>query len=82
MACDLPVAASGVSALPETGKDAAVYFNPEDAEDIASKAIRILRDEELRKNLKARGRERAGAFSWEKTAAETRDFYRSLLESR
>ena len=42
MACGLPVAASAVSALPEIGGEAAVYFDPEDAEDMAAKIISLL----------------------------------------
>ena len=46
MAGGLPVAASGVSALPEIGGDAALYFDPEDADDMAEKIIAVLKDED------------------------------------
>jgi glycosyltransferase involved in cell wall biosynthesis len=82
MACGLPSAASDVSALPEVGGDAALYFRPEDPEDIAAKIIRLLSDEDLRALLRARGRERARAFTWEKTAAETLAFYGTVLGRR
>jgi len=78
MASGLPVAASGVSALPEIGGDAAVYFEPENAEGIADVLVKILRDEGLRAALKARGPARAKAFAWSKTAAETLAFYRRI----
>jgi glycosyltransferase involved in cell wall biosynthesis len=79
MASGLPAAASGVSALPEVGGDAALYFRPEDPEDIADKIVRLLTDGDLRNTLRARGRERARAFTWDKTAAETLAFYRTVL---
>lgn len=79
MACGLPAAASDVSALPEVGGDAALYFRPEDPEDIAAKIIRLLSDEDLRAALRARGRERARTFTWEKTATETLAFYKTVL---
>ncbi len=79
MAGGLPAAASGVSALPEVGGDAALYFRPEDPEDIAAKIIRLLSDEDLRTALRARGRERARAFTWARTATETLGFYRTVL---
>lgn len=79
MACGLPVAASGVSALPEIGGDAVVYFDPESAEDMAAKIILILNDDELRTSLRTMGIERARAFTWEKTARETLAFYRRIL---
>jgi len=79
MACGLPVAASGVSALPEIGGEAAVYFDPENVEDMAAKIILILADDRLRASLQAKGRERAKAFTWQKTARETLAFYREIL---
>jgi glycosyltransferase involved in cell wall biosynthesis len=79
LACGLPAAASDVSALPEVGGDAALYFRPEDPEDIAAKIIRLLSDEDLRAALRARGRERARTFTWEKTATETLAFYKTVL---
>ncbi|MCJ7563970.1 MAG: glycosyltransferase family 4 protein [Candidatus Aminicenantes bacterium] len=81
MACGLPVAASGVSALPEIGGDAAVYFDPESPEDMAAKIMLLLEDAGLRESLKAKGRERAKIFTWEKTAEETLDFYRAIAKS-
>jgi glycosyltransferase involved in cell wall biosynthesis len=82
MASGLPAAAAGVSALPEIGGDAALYFDPKNPEDIAEKIIRILEDEELRQSLRSRGIERARAFRWEKTAEETLGFYRLVWEAR
>lgn len=82
MACGLPVAASGVSALPEIGGEAAVYFDPENVEDMAAKIILILGDARLRASLQAKGRERAKAFTWQKTARETLSFYRQILRGR
>ncbi|MCX6562024.1 MAG: glycosyltransferase family 1 protein [Candidatus Aminicenantes bacterium] len=79
MACGLPVAASGVSALPEIGGEVAVYFDPENVEDMAAKIILILADDRLRASLQAKGRERAKAFTWQKTARETLAFYREIL---
>ena len=82
MACGLPVAASGVSALPEIGGEAAAYFDPENVEDMAAKIILVLGDDRLRASLQAKGRERAAAFTWLKTARETLSFYRRILERR
>jgi alpha-1,3-rhamnosyl/mannosyltransferase len=79
MAGGLPVAASNVSALPEIGGDAAVYFEPEDPEDMADKIRLVLEDEGLRQSMKARGRKRVKTFTWEKTAAETLAFYGEIL---
>jgi glycosyltransferase involved in cell wall biosynthesis len=78
MACGLPAAVSGVSALPEIGGDAAVYFDPGDPEAIAAGIVRILRDEALRRTLRDRGRRRAQEFDWRKTAASTLEFYKEV----
>lgn len=79
MASGLPVATSKTSALPEVARDAALYFHPEDPEDIADKLILALQDEELRKTLRERGKKRALDFDWHTTAAETLSFYEQLF---
>ena len=65
------VATSNVSSLPEAGGDAALYFDPESAEDIAKTLQTLIDDEELRKDLVKKGHEQVKKFSWEKTARET-----------
>jgi len=80
MASGLPVAASKCSAIPEIAKDAALYFHPEDPEDIAAKIILALKDEDLRQNLRSKGKKRALDFDWRTTAAETLDFYESIFQ--
>jgi len=79
MASGLAVAAAGVSSLPEIGGEAALYFDPKRSEEMAQAVIRLLSDNELRRALIARGKKRVLGFSWAKTAAETLEFYRSLL---
>jgi glycosyltransferase involved in cell wall biosynthesis len=76
MARGVPVAASNATALPETGGDAAVYFDPLDVGAMASAIGEAL---QARGDLAARGRERAARFSWRRTADATADVYRELL---
>jgi glycosyltransferase involved in cell wall biosynthesis len=76
MASGVPVVASGVAAMPEVAGGAASYFNPESPEDMAEKMIRVLEDKSMRQDLIEKGRTRALDFRWEKTAAETLEFYR------
>jgi len=80
MASSLPVATSQASAMPEIAQDAALYFHPEDPEDIADKIIIALKDEDLREILKARGKKRVLDFDWGTTAAETLSFYRDIYQ--
>jgi glycosyltransferase involved in cell wall biosynthesis len=78
MASGIPVAASMSSAIPEVCGDAALYFRPEDPENMAGKIVLILEDQALKKNLIVKGLKRAQDFSWERAAAETLRFYTSL----
>jgi glycosyltransferase involved in cell wall biosynthesis len=78
MACGLPAAVSGCSALPEIGGDAAVYFDPADAEQMAAVIGGLLGDEPRRQELREKGRLRARDFAWSKTAAATLEFYRTV----
>ncbi len=79
MAYGVPVAASGSSALPEVGGDAALYADPRDAEGFAAHIQRLAEDVELRKTLIARGRQRAARFTWSDTAQETLKVYQELV---
>jgi glycosyltransferase involved in cell wall biosynthesis len=75
MARGVPVAAARAGALPETGGDAAVYFDPLDVADMAGAIERALADPDLA----ARGRVRAGSLSWDTAAEQTAAVYRELL---
>lgn len=68
MACGCPSAVSNIASLPEICRDAALYFDPYDTNDIAEKIHSALTDTALRDRLVARGRERVKQFSWERTA--------------
>jgi glycosyltransferase involved in cell wall biosynthesis len=76
MARGVPVAAAAATALPETGGDAAVYFDPLDAGAMARAIHEALG---ARADLARRGRVRAAQFSWQRTADETVAVYRELL---
>jgi glycosyltransferase involved in cell wall biosynthesis len=76
MARGVPVAAAAATALPETGGDAAVYFDPLDAGAMARAIHEALG---ARADLAQRGRVRAAQFSWQRTADETVAVYRELL---
>jgi len=76
----LPVVASGISALPEVGSDAALYVNPHDPTDIAAGIIRAAEDADLRRRLIEKGFVRAAKFSWVKAAQEVLGVYDELAE--
>ena len=79
MARGVPVACANRSALPEVAGDAALVFDPEDTEAIRSAMERLLTDAGLADRLREAGRERAGQFTWERTAELTIACYRRAL---
>jgi glycosyltransferase involved in cell wall biosynthesis len=82
MARDVPVACSNVSSLPEVAGDAALLFDPYDPREIARSLDRLLADDELRRVIRARGRERSRRFSWRATARATFASYRRAIAQR
>jgi glycosyltransferase involved in cell wall biosynthesis len=75
-----PVLAARAGALPDTGGDAAEYFEPGDPDALAAALAKLLSSPEIRAELGQRGREWGARFSWERTARETVAVYRELLE--
>lgn len=71
LACGLPVAVSDVEPMRSHAEDAALRFDPTDEAAIAAAIGRILRDEPLRAELRARARRQAEQFRWETTARLT-----------
>jgi glycosyltransferase involved in cell wall biosynthesis len=74
-----PTILARAAALPETGGDAAQYFEPLDEADIAQAILAVVDDPARSSELIARGDARARELSWTRTAAETVAVYRELL---
>ncbi len=70
MACGTPVVASNSSSLAEVAGDAALLFDPLDVNGMFGCMRRVLEDDAFRRELGARGMERARAFSWTAAAEE------------
>lgn len=79
MACGTPVIASNTSSLPEVVGDAGLLVDPRSVRGLASTMLAVARDGDLRQQLGQRGRERARAFSWTRTAELTVEVYRQAL---
>lgn len=79
MACGCPVVSSDKGSLPETGGDAAVYFDPSDPDDMIEKISEILNDKKLRRKLIKKGLKRYKQFSWKKLAEQTLEVYRQCV---
>jgi glycosyltransferase involved in cell wall biosynthesis len=80
MARGVPVACSDRTALPEVAGEAGLQFDPDDDESVTAALARLVADEPLRRELAARGRERAARFTWEATAEATVASYRRTLD--
>jgi glycosyltransferase involved in cell wall biosynthesis len=78
MARGRPVLAARATALPETGGDAAEYFEPADPADLERRLGGLLADPGRRAELARRGLVRAAEFSWAQTARQTAEVYREL----
>jgi len=75
MASGTPVVTSNLSSMPEVAGDAAVLVDPYDPQSIKDGISRVLSDQTLREQLRARGLVRARDFSWERSVARTRQIY-------
>lgn len=82
MSCGTPVIASNAGAVPEVVGAAGLLVDPQDVDGWAETMARLWSDEALREDLRARGRERAAQFSWERAARETLAVYREALARR
>ena len=76
MARGVPSLAARSSSLPEIGGDAALYFDPTDAEALTAQLTRVLQDPALRAELATRGRAQAARFRWDDAAAKTLEVLR------
>ena len=81
-AVGVPVLSSNATSLPEVAGDAAMLFDPNQPDEIAEAMKSLINDEALAGQLRARGRERAALFTWERTTEMTADVYRRVLGSR
>ncbi|RKZ79267.1 MAG: glycosyltransferase family 1 protein [Candidatus Parabeggiatoa sp. nov. 1] len=71
MACGCPVIVSNAASLPEVCGDAAIYCEPRDPTDIASKIEQLVKDKTLQNTMRQKGLERAKQFNWDKTVQQT-----------
>jgi alpha-1,3-rhamnosyl/mannosyltransferase len=80
MACGAPVACSKAGSLPEVAGGAALTFDPLSTEDMAGALRAALSNPSVLDGLRAAGRERAGMFSWRRTAELTAQVYKRAAE--
>jgi glycosyltransferase involved in cell wall biosynthesis len=71
LASGVPVICANNSSLPEVGGAAAIYFDGQDADDLAGRIKDMVTDGNLRESYITKGFEQIKKFSWEKCAKET-----------
>jgi glycosyltransferase involved in cell wall biosynthesis len=82
MACGAPVVAADAGSLPEVVDRAGLLVAPRDVEALADAIERILDDPAQRDRLRQAGLERAGHFTWERSAADHMECYRKAASKR
>jgi glycosyltransferase involved in cell wall biosynthesis len=80
MACGLPVITSNSSCLPEVVSDAAILFDPHDADELALKMELLVDNKELAEALRQKGFQRAKQFTWEGAGQKLYEIYEELLQ--
>ncbi len=82
MQCGAPVIAARSSSIPEVAGDAALLLPPDDPDAWADAWEQLWDDQAARRDLGARGRRRAGEFSWQRAASSTLQVYRRAVDRR
>lgn len=78
MQCNIPLAVSNTTSLPEVAGKAAIYFNPNSVQEITEAMEQIWFNESLRKELVAEGKTQQEKFSWDLSAEK---LYDSILKT-
>jgi glycosyltransferase involved in cell wall biosynthesis len=71
MATGVPVACARAASLPETAEHAALYFDPQNSEDMADRMITLTTNRDIYRTCRKNGLERVQAFSWDRCAERT-----------
>lgn len=75
-----PVLSSWSSSLPEVSGNAAMLFDPNDANMLAALLEKVLSDSSLARQMILDGRKRASNYTWEVTAKSTLRLYEKVLQ--
>ncbi len=81
MASGTPVLASHEASIPEVLGGAGLLLDARDVSAWREAIIRLVNDESLRRDLRARGLARAATFTWQRTARLTLNVYREAARA-
>ncbi len=77
MKCDIPLAVSNTTSMPEVAGNAAIYFDPNDTDAIVLAMEQLWSDSLLRNQLISNARIQREKFSWDTSAKE---LYNSIMK--
>ncbi len=80
LATGTPTLASRVTSLPEIAGEAVHFFNPLDVEEMARSMALFASDPKLRQEYARKGPLCAKKYQWQKTAKETLEVYKKMVE--
>lgn len=78
-ACGCPALLSKGGSLIEVGGDAAIYFDPTNADSLRKATNELISNQFLRNSLKEKGYARLNEFSWDKTFQDHLDIYKTVV---
>jgi glycosyltransferase involved in cell wall biosynthesis len=78
---ELPCVISDIPCHREIYRDSVMYFNPENADDMAEKISRVIKDPTLRDLLKTKGLANIDNYSWESAAQITLRVFDDILKN-
>ena len=82
MACGAPVITSRIPSVTESSDNVARLISATDVRELAHTIVQVLSDVSVQQQLSASGLKHSAKFSWERTAALTREVYTEALKRR
>jgi len=79
MSCFCPVICSDIPPFHEVASDSALFFDPKNEKELKEKLELILSNQKLKKDLISKGLQNIKRFNWKKTAKETFEVYKEVL---
>jgi alpha-1,3-rhamnosyl/mannosyltransferase len=79
MRCGAPVVTSNASCIPEVVGDAALFFDPNEPDELANQLDRIAESSDLRQDLRRRGFLQSSKYTWEAIGEQIYNIYSELL---
>jgi glycosyltransferase involved in cell wall biosynthesis len=78
MACGTPVICAQAASLSEVAGNAALYFNPDEPEELAAQMAALLQNNALREDLVRRGTGQVQNFNWDDSAQKVLSILKEL----